>query len=474
MTRKRFHNLKRPKVRQDWSKWTLFNLSRLREPRHDFKTFFQQKWEAKSLTRAFHGNQIREKKWQLMFDRRLPAVVPVDAAVLARTDGRQQSGGRGSGRDVAEEDLEMDGENGEDAQKVAHGPDASLGQRTPYMQMAYWPTERRLDTAVWRALFASSALQARQFVVHGAVRVNGKRMRHPGYLLNPGDMFQVEPERVLYATGARKFDKSSPDTSQGRDMSGEEGKSSRWRDEGRELDEDEGLDEDLEEALETEGTQEGPGQGESLELAEAEIPADPKKALRDLLSEAKEILADPKEKAKMSGKQKQAMRAFSRQVKSTMSKIRGDTLAGAPAGETVEDLQATLEKLLGGEASTTTSASETSEDKTEENTGKEDEEDGRIYPHRDARLLRQALDLASENEGAMGSIDASKPYATPWQPREFMSAFAFVPRYLEVNHKICSAVYLRHPVARPGLAEVPSPYNEEVYELAHNWYLRRR
>ena len=29
-------------------------------------------------------------------------------------------------------------------------------------------------------------------------------MVYPGYLLNPGDMFQVEPERVLYATGAPK------------------------------------------------------------------------------------------------------------------------------------------------------------------------------------------------------------------------------------------------------------------------------
>src|SRR5690348_14773840 len=29
-------------------------------------------------------------------------------------------------------------------------------------------------------------------------------MRYPGYLLNPGDMFQVDPERVLYATGAPK------------------------------------------------------------------------------------------------------------------------------------------------------------------------------------------------------------------------------------------------------------------------------
>src|SRR6187402_2242784 len=29
-------------------------------------------------------------------------------------------------------------------------------------------------------------------------------MPYPGYLLNPGDMFQVEPEAVLFATGAPK------------------------------------------------------------------------------------------------------------------------------------------------------------------------------------------------------------------------------------------------------------------------------
>ncbi|KAF4550149.1 37S ribosomal protein NAM9-like protein [Elsinoe fawcettii] len=469
MTRKRFHNLKRPKARQDWSKWTLFNLSRLREPRHDFKTFFQQKWEAKSLTRAFHGYQIREKKWQLMFDRRLPAVVPMDANVLAKTDGRDMSAGRGGGRasaddELVEEDEEVD--ESADKGKVEGEPDASLGKRTPYMQMAYWPTERRLDTAVWRALFSSSTLQARQFVVHGAVKVNGKRMRHPGYLLNPGDMFQVEPERVLYATGARKFDKNSPESSQGRDNSAEDNKNARRTKE--ELADEE--DAELEEELEVEEAQQGLEQGETIEPVAEEEVQNPKKALRTLLLEAKEILADPKEKAKLSGKKKQEMRAFSRQVKSTMSKIRGDTVAGAPAEDTVEELQAAMEKLMGGEASASTdSATETTA-----KDGEKETDEGKISPQRDARLLRQALDLASEDDASAASVDASKPYATPWQPREYMSAFAFIPRYLEVNHKICSAVYLRHPVARPGLAEVPSPYNEEVYELAHNWYLRRR
>lgn len=48
---------------------------------------------------------------------------------------------------------------------------------TPYMQMTFAPLERRLDTAVFRALFASSVRQARQFIIHGAVKVNGKKVR---------------------------------------------------------------------------------------------------------------------------------------------------------------------------------------------------------------------------------------------------------------------------------------------------------
>ena len=44
------------------------------------------------------------------------------------------------------------------------------------MNMVYAPTERRLDTAIFRALFASSTRQARQFVIRGDVKVNGKKV----------------------------------------------------------------------------------------------------------------------------------------------------------------------------------------------------------------------------------------------------------------------------------------------------------
>ena len=84
----------------------------------------------------------------------------MDHVYLAEHDGSEQAAGRGSGADVPWTDR---------PKPVA---------RTPYMNMVYAPTERRLDTAIFRALFASSTRQARQFVVHGAVRVNGKRVSH--------------------------------------------------------------------------------------------------------------------------------------------------------------------------------------------------------------------------------------------------------------------------------------------------------
>ena len=84
-------------------------------------------------------------------------------------------------------------------------------------------------------------------------------------------------------------------------------------------------------------------------------------------------------------------------------------------------------------------------------------------------VLKRALVQMRDNP-----IDHTKPYATPWRPRDYMNAFAFIPRYLEVNQNICAAVYLRHPVARPGYSEVPSPFGEPVGTAAFAWYLRRR
>jgi small subunit ribosomal protein S4 len=52
--------------------------------------------------------------------------------------------------------------------------------------------ERRLDNVVWRLGFASSRGSARQFVTHGHVLVNGRRVRSPNFWVKKGDVIKIE------------------------------------------------------------------------------------------------------------------------------------------------------------------------------------------------------------------------------------------------------------------------------------------
>ena len=51
--------------------------------------------------------------------------------------------------------------------------------------------ERRLDAVVYRAKFVPTVFAARQFVNHGHVRVNGKRVNIPSYRVKEGDVIEV-------------------------------------------------------------------------------------------------------------------------------------------------------------------------------------------------------------------------------------------------------------------------------------------
>lgn len=53
--------------------------------------------------------------------------------------------------------------------------------------------ERRLDNVVYRLGFGSSRRQARQFVLHGHILVNGRRVNVPSFLVNAGDEISVRP-----------------------------------------------------------------------------------------------------------------------------------------------------------------------------------------------------------------------------------------------------------------------------------------
>ena len=51
--------------------------------------------------------------------------------------------------------------------------------------------ERRLDAAVYRLKFVPTIFAARQFVNHGHVLVNGKRVNIPSYIIQEGDVIEV-------------------------------------------------------------------------------------------------------------------------------------------------------------------------------------------------------------------------------------------------------------------------------------------
>ena len=295
------YSLTRQLLRQSWNKYNLFNLSRKQTPQIHGKTMFQQKWEAKKETRAYHGAHLNERQFKTSWDRRLVGVTtPVGGLGNAQSRGGYvRRGGKEEG---------------------------SAAANTPLASQTFASLERRLDVAVFRAMFASSARQARQLCVHGKVKVNGEVCRQPSRELKAGDVFAVDPEAVMMCV--------SPPT-------------------------------EMSATTTTTAT--------SSEGQEAEVEA------------------------------------------------------GAATEESTADEAAT------------------SDDTGSSATGNK------------SAARRQAwLDIGASN----------------FHPKPFMSAFAFVPAYLEVAYDTCSAVYLRDPVARPGRTEVPSPFGPQTHALAYSYYQR--
>jgi small subunit ribosomal protein S4 len=71
--------------------------------------------------------------------------------------------------------------------------------------------ERRLDNVVYRLRFAVSRSQARQFVLHGHVLVNGRRVNIPSFMVKPEDVIEIkEPSKnlVVIKEALKEFGKS--------------------------------------------------------------------------------------------------------------------------------------------------------------------------------------------------------------------------------------------------------------------------
>ncbi|CAA18654.1 37S ribosomal protein S4-like, mitochondrial [Schizosaccharomyces pombe] len=262
-------SLKRGLLRPSWNKYNIYNIARKQLPALNNRTLYQKKWNAKKETRSYHGPQLREYQLKNAFRPKLEGVI------------------------------------------------SSLDNKLPipFMNQTYAFLESRLDMSIHRALFASSALQARQLVLHGKVHVNGKPERRAYRQLLPGDLVTVDQKSVMNCVSA-----SSNNTP----------------------------------------------------------------SIQD-------------------GKQTE-------QVSS----------------------------------------------KDGENEKKKDNDDD---------LFEQT------SNGKLPSINET---ISNFVPKPFMSLMAFIPAYLEVCFRTCSFVYVRDPVARPGLTEVPSPFPEDLHALAYTYYIRSR
>ena len=74
--------------------------------------------------------------------------------------------------------------------------------------------ERRLDSIVYRAKFVPTVFAARQFVSHGHVTVNGKRVNIPSFRCRVGDLIEVKEkgkQMTLLLEAIKSAERDVPD-----------------------------------------------------------------------------------------------------------------------------------------------------------------------------------------------------------------------------------------------------------------------
>jgi len=128
---------------------------------------FQQRWIAKRLIRAYHGDFINEKTFKRWY---LPSTLPdvrprrgqtedyvTQLSKWAKLPKAIEKGSRARRKEV-------DGEEQEELPPVG--------------SLMFSEVERRIDVIIFRACLAHSVYDARKMVVHGQVLLNGKKVRY--------------------------------------------------------------------------------------------------------------------------------------------------------------------------------------------------------------------------------------------------------------------------------------------------------
>lgn len=442
-------------VGMSMNRFNLFNLQRKVPLNYAGKTLYQQKWAAKSETRAYHGEHLKEKRFKkVLFEPELKTYSQLDASLKS--------------------------------QEIAP---------TPITLQTYATLEKRLEFALFRSMFASSVRQARQFIMGGYVKVNGVVIKHPSFPLKSGDVFSVDPERVLYALG-----KTKPSLGKAIDT---DNKQIRYWNHYVKM-----ARKNPQKVWEMQ--QNKPESLNSIANFEA------RRRLQDKQQNGESLMKAQQQKVSRKsilGDIIKLGNAVSTNLGADTFEKYGDKLAKSKCLQVYESLALQKSSILTDHSS---KALDTYFSKDTERTPEEKTNLRHIN-----NLLRELeksewerIRLEFENMGAgaafydpsyaeklnfikslnkeelmedetkakvtlpwqkhlFGRKDASKPYFTPWTPRAFLGAFAILPSHIEISFDTCHAVYLRDPVARPGHSEVISPFPEHVHERAYMYYIKK-
>ncbi|KAF9559088.1 alpha-L RNA-binding motif-containing protein [Agrocybe pediades] len=148
------------------------------------ETLFQQRWRSKAAVRAYHGEYIPEKVFKRWY---LPDTIPdvrprrqvfgddknqLEEYALRKTKAREQER-------KLEEEIEQKG-------------------LAPVGSLMFIEVERRLDVFLFRCCFVHSVYEARRLIIHGYVKINGRKHSKANTRLAPGDLVSVDPNALRF------------------------------------------------------------------------------------------------------------------------------------------------------------------------------------------------------------------------------------------------------------------------------------
>lgn len=462
------YSLLRGPVRQSMNKHNLFNLYKARL-RDNQPTLFKQKWSAKQKTRAYHGEQVNEKQWNNVFEQKLEGVAQLR-------------------------------------------PSSTRNLATPITLQTFAPLEKRLDVCVYRAMFASSARQAHSFVVNGHVKVNGIPIRHPNYTLKPGDVFSVDPEKVLEALGrkkpslkeAYKVDKTQVIKWQKFVNQAQKNPREVYLQQKKKHDQQLARYQNLYvpeagQASKTDGEKRLQGMQDFnlKQMKQIQNNTTRKSLLEDIYRSAKK--ADEVSAATFVSQfgdgalSEKAFNVYEQLAKNNTMELSDEEIVkefdkilprreeGKPVGEFYDDARAKKLRQLLSELNTAY-LEKIRKDFSEKPLDQDQIVDIWVKSLKKHPLVPAFSEVEEKGDyylnlpwqhGVFGRLNESQPYFTPWRPRQFIAPFAVLPKHIEVSFPTCHAVYLRDPVARPGESEVISPFDENLHERAYMYYVKR-